>query len=44
MVKKLLSSPPVLALHDPNANTIVSEDASSFGHGAVIIASRGRKW
>ena len=35
-VKHILSSDPVLALFDPNLDTLVSSDASSFGLGAVL--------
>ena len=36
-IKKLLSNPPVLALYDPNANTIVSANVSSYRLGAMLL-------
>jgi len=37
MVKQSLTSPPVLALYNPNHPTTVPTDASSVGVGAVLI-------
>ena len=34
--KQLISSPTVLALYDPSANTVVSPDASAYGLGGVL--------
>ena len=39
-----LSKPSVLALYDPNAETKVSADASSFGLGVVLLQSKNSTW
>ena len=44
-IKKELSCPPVLALYNPNSETCVSADASSFGLGAVVCQKQAnRQW
>ena len=36
-VKQVLTNSPVVALFDPNLETVLSADASSFGLGAVLL-------
>jgi len=36
-IKEKLANTPLLALYDPQAETIVSAETSSFGLGAVIL-------
>lgn len=44
-IKKILTSSPVLALYDPNKETILSSDASSFGLGALVLQKQlDGKW
>ena len=43
-VKAELAQPTVLALYDPEAETKISADASSFGLGAVLLQQSDETW
>ena len=43
-LKKELTSPNILALYDPNAETTVFADASSHGLGAILLQKANYKW
>ena len=43
-LKQELTTPTILALHDPNAETTISADASSYGLGAVLLQKLEDQW
>ena len=43
-LKQELTSPQMLALYDPTADTLISADASSSGLGAVLMQKVGSQW
>lgn len=43
-IKLELAKSTVLQLYNPQAETKVSADASSFGVGAVLLQSKGQEW
>lgn len=38
--KKMLKSDVILKLYDPNRDTVVTTDSSSYGHGAVLMQKK----